>query len=249
MVAYNVPTANDVLVPETLLKKQKSEAKSAADCAAKKAELRKAKLAKRRDIFKRAAKYHAEYKSAEKNEIRLRRQAKANGNYYVPAQSKLVFVVRIRGINNIAPKPRKVLQLLRLLQINNGVFVRLNKATAQMLQLVEPYVTYGTPNLKTIRELIYKRGYAKLNKQRVPIYDNAVIEQALGKYNIICVEDLIHEIATVGPHFKEASNFLWPFKLSNPNNMWRPRKFRHFVEGGDSGDREEFINQLVQSMN
>ena len=38
--------------------------------------------------------------------------------------------------------------------------------------------------------------------------------QALGKHNIICIEDLVHEIFTVGPAFKQASNFLWPFKLS-----------------------------------
>jgi len=30
------------------------------------------------------------------------------------------------------------------------------------------------------------------------------------------VEDLVHEIFTVGSHFTEkANNFLWPFKLSN----------------------------------
>ncbi|KAI8876257.1 60S ribosomal protein L7 [Backusella circina FSU 941] len=249
MVAYNVPTVNDVLVPETLLKKQKSDAKAVETLAAKKAELRKAKISKRREIFKRAKNYDAEYKANEKNEIRLRRQAKALGNYYVPAQEKLVFVIRIRGINNIAPKPRKVLTLLRLLQINNGVFVRLNKATSEMLQLIQPYVTYGYPNQKTIRELIYKRGYGKVNKSRIPLYDNSIVEQALGKYNIICIEDLIHEIATVGPHFKEASNFLWPFKLSNPNNMWRERKFLNYVEGGDAGNRENFINNLVQAMN
>jgi large subunit ribosomal protein L7e len=37
-----VPTANDVLVPETLLKKNKANAKAAEAAAAKKAELRKA---------------------------------------------------------------------------------------------------------------------------------------------------------------------------------------------------------------
>lgn len=47
------------------------------------------------------------------------------------------------SINEIAPKPRKILQLLRLLQINNGVFVKVTKATQQMLRLVEPYITYG----------------------------------------------------------------------------------------------------------
>jgi len=117
LVNSNVPTANDVLVPETLIKKNKANAKAAEAAAADKVAARKAKLAKRRDLFKRAAKYHAEYKAAERKEITLRRQAKSNGNYYVPAQEKLVFVVRIRGINNIAPKPRKVLHRLRLLQI------------------------------------------------------------------------------------------------------------------------------------
>ena len=34
-----------------------------------------------------------------------------------------------------------------------------------------------------------------------------------GKFGIICVEDLIHEIFTVGPHFKMANNFLWHFKV------------------------------------
>jgi hypothetical protein len=47
--------------------------------------------------------------------------------------------------------------------------------------------------------------HATLNQHRA---------QALGHKNILCVEDLIHEILTVGPAFKEASNFLWPFKLN-----------------------------------
>lgn len=90
------------------------------------------------------------------------------------------------SISKIAPKPKKILQLLRLLQINNGVFVRVTKATQQMLQLVEPYITYGEVNLKAIRELVYKRGYVKVDGSRIPITDNAVIEKQLGKYGIIC---------------------------------------------------------------
>lgn len=34
-----------------------------------------------------------------------------------------------------------------------------------------------------------------------------------GNKDIICTEDLIHEIFTVGNKFKYASNFLWPFKV------------------------------------
>jgi len=49
----------------------------------------------------------------------------------------------LSSINGIAPKPRKVLQLLRLRQINNAVFIKLNKATINMLRLAEPYITWG----------------------------------------------------------------------------------------------------------
>jgi large subunit ribosomal protein L7e len=134
--------------------------------------------------------------------------------------SLIVQKSRIKGINKIPPKPRKVLQLLRLLHINAGVFVRLTSCTQKMLKLVEPYVAFGTPNLKSVRELIYKRGYGKVDMQRVPLSDNSVIEKALGKYGIICMEDLVHEVFTVGPNFKQANNFLWPFKLSSPNGSY-----------------------------
>lgn len=148
----------------------------------------------------------------------------------------------------IAPKPRKVLQLLRLTQINAGVFVRVTKATSELLKLVQPYVAYGYPSRATIRKLIYKRGYGKVNKQRIALSENAIIEEALGQYGISTIEDLIHEIVTVGPNFKQANNFLWPFKLSNPNGGFRKRKFNHFIQGGDFGNREEFINALVKQM-
>ena len=38
-----------------------------------------------------------EYLTAEKEEIRLKRAARAVGDFYVPAQAKVYFVVRIRG--------------------------------------------------------------------------------------------------------------------------------------------------------
>ncbi|XMA12235.1 hypothetical protein WAI453_005026 [Rhynchosporium graminicola] len=238
-----------ILVPETLLKKRKSQEKAREERTADLEKKKKAQKEKRGVIFKRAEKYVKEYRDAEREKIRLSRQAKQDGTFYIPAEDKLVFVIRIKGINKIAPKPRKILQLLRLLQINNGVFVRMTKATLEMLKVVEPWIAYGYPNLKSVRELIYKRGYGKVDKQRIALTDNSIIETSLGKYGIVCMEDLIHEIFTVGPNFKQAANFLWPFKLSNPTGGFRTRKFRHFVEGGDLGNREEHVNHLIRQMN
>ncbi|ODV84979.1 hypothetical protein CANARDRAFT_234792 [[Candida] arabinofermentans NRRL YB-2248] len=242
--------AAPIAKPESQIKKANQASKTAEQVSAERKARKAANAEKRAAIFKRTEAYVAEYAAAEKALIDAKREAKAAGSYYVEAEPKLVFVVRIKGIMKIAPKPRKVLQLLRLMQINAGVFVKVTKATIELLRLVEPYVAYGYPSLSTVRQLVYKRGYGKVNKQRIPLVDNSIIEASLGKYGIVSVEDLIHEIYTVGPNFKQANNFLWPFKLSNPSGGWGVRrKFQHFIQGGSTGNREKYINELVKKMN
>lgn len=148
----------------------------------------------------------------------------------------------------MSPKVKKILQLLRLRQIHNGVFVRVNGATTNMLRMVEPYIAYGYPNLKSVRDLIYKRGFGKLSGQRVPLSSNEVVQAGLGALGFECVEDLVHEIFTVGPKFKEASNFLWPMKLPSPRGGFRGKMLNHFNEGGACGQQGDKINKLVKKM-
>ena len=88
-------------------------------------------------------------------------------------------------------------------------------------------------------------------KQRIPLTENQIIEKELGEKTegrIICIEDVIHEIYTAGPHFKQVSNFLWPFKLSAPLGGYTQKR-THYIEGGEAGQREEAINALVRRMN
>ncbi|KAE8740931.1 hypothetical protein FOCC_FOCC013543 [Frankliniella occidentalis] len=243
----NKATSKLPAVPETVLKRRKRRDAAKASLVKAALKVRAQRLQKRKVIFKRAELYQKEYLKKERDEIRLRRATVKKGDFYVPSEARLAFVMRIRGVNKVAPKVRKVLQLFRLKQINNGVFVSLNKATVNMLRICEPYITWGYPNLKSIRELVYKRGFAKVNHQRIPITSNEIIEKALKNKDIICVEDLIHEIFTVGKKFKYASNFLWPFKLNTPTGGWR-RKNNHYVDGGDFGNREDKINELLRRM-
>jgi large subunit ribosomal protein L7e len=152
--------------------------------------------------------------------VRLKREAKKKGGAYVEPESKLLFVVRIKGMTKIHPKvcwqwdggggapcwlwtpcsiflrpmhahcpPRpmhaqtkKILQLLRLRQMNSGIFLRVNKATMGLLKLVEPFIAFGYPSLKSVKELIYKRGYAKVSGSRVPLTDNKLIEEVRGNF-------------------------------------------------------------------
>ena len=180
--------------------------------------------------------------------IANRRQAKANGQIFVAPEETVVFVMRVRGIIGLSPKVKKILQLLRLRQIHNGVFVRINAATTKMLRLIEPFIAYGYPNLKSVRELVLKRGFGKVSGQRVPLSDNAVVEAGLGSLGFKCVEDVIHEIFTNGPNFKAVSNFLWPFKLSSPRGGFIGKKLNHFIEGGACGQQGDKINRLIKKV-
>jgi len=235
-------------VPELKQKKiarDTANAKAAKEAAAK-ATKDAAELNK--EIYASAQKYETEYEKLEKAAIANRREAKANNQIFVAPEEKLVFVVRVRGIIGVSPKVKKILQLLRLRQLHNGVFVRINAATVKMLRLIEPFISYGYPSLKSVKEIIYKRGFGKVSGQRIPISDNSVIQAALGEKGIKCIEDVIHEIYTVGPNFKAVANFLWPVKLSSPRGGFKGKILNHHNEGGSCGQQGQKINLLIKQM-
>merc|ERR1711907_43226 len=234
-------------VPESVLKKRKTQEKIGAEKAAAAEVAKKERKEKRVAAYKSAEKYVKEYRAIAKQRVRMHRQAKAAGNHFVDAEAKLIFVVRIRGLADMHPKTKKILQLMRLRQMNMGVFMKVSKAATEMLKRVEPYLSYGYPTLKSVRDLVYKRGYGKVNKNRIALKDNSFIEGSLGKCGIKSMEDLVHEIYTVGPHFREANNFLWPFKL-RPAKGGQPKKRKGYCEGGQAGNREENMNRLIQRM-
>jgi len=235
------------VVPENIQKKTARDAKLLAAQKAARDAAKKDRAAKRAVATKNAAGYAEEYAKADKALIDAKRSAKKAGNIFVEPEAKIAFVIRIRGINKLSPKQKKIMQLLRLRQLHNGVFVRLNRATWNMVRYVEPLITYGYPTRSTVSKLIYGRGFGKVHRSRIPLNDNSVIDQTLGAHGISCVEDLIHEIWTVGPHFKQANNFLWPFKLSSPLKGFE--KKRHpYHKGGAWGNREEQVNELIARM-
>merc|ERR1711966_541564 len=230
-----------------VLKKRKTQEKIGAEKAAAADVARKERKEKRVAAYKSAEKYVKEYRAIAKQRVRMHRQAKAAGNHFVDAEAKLIFVVRIRGLADMHPKTRKIMNLMRLNQMNIGVFMKVSKAATEMLKRVDPYISYGYPSIKSVRDLIYKRGFGKINKNRIPLNDNAVVEKGLGKYGINCIEDLVHEIFTVGPNFREANNFLWPLKL-RPAKGGQAKKRKGFNEGGQAGNREALMTRMIQKM-
>lgn len=234
-------------VPETVAKKTTRNAKI-ADSRKKFLEKRKKTVQANKAAYLKSGEHHHKlYTDSQKELVAHRRKARAAGSYYVPAEPKVALIVRIRGINHLPPQVKKILRLFRLRQIHNATFLRINRATLNMLKRVEPYVTFGYPTKKIISDLIYKRGYGKVNKQRIPLTSNEIVEKVLGRFDIKNIEELIHHISTCGPHFKEANNFLWSFKLNSPKGGFNEK--RHpYQQGGDFGNREEEINALIRRM-
>ena len=235
-------------IPENLKKKQERDSRLTEEQKKQETEQTQKNQQNAQYYLDQGKSHWESFQTQQKDLVDRKRAAKAANEVFVEDESKFLLVVRIKGINKVAPKERKILQLLRLRQIHNAVLVKNNKAVMNMLRRVEAYVTYGFPSHQTIRALIYKRGYGKINRQRIPLSNNQVVETGLGKVGIKCVEDLINEIWTFGPHFKEANNFLWPFKMNSPRGGLVSKRHQFLDNRGDQGPRDIYINDLIAQM-
>nr|XP_055119265.1 60S ribosomal protein L7-like 1 isoform X2 [Symphalangus syndactylus] len=235
------------LVPENLLKKRK------AYQALKATQAKQALLAKKEKKgkglrFKRLESFLHDSWRQKRDKVRLRRLEVKPHALELPDKHSLAFVVRIERIDGVSLLVQRTIARLRLKKIFSGVFVKVTPQNLKMLRIVEPYVTWGFPNLKSVRELILKRGQAKVKNKTIPLTDNTVIEEHLGKFGVICLEDVIHEIAFPGKHFQEISWFLRPFHLSVARHATKNR-VGFLKEMGTPGYRGERINQLIRQLN
>ena len=189
--------------------------------------------------------------------------------------AKLVFIVRIKGPHgaHIPYKANQILRLLRLDAINIGTFAKYNKTIRPLLRIVNPYIVIGTPSLATIRNLIQKRARvripvsemkAKTEKGEIeegeeydeshetvslPLNDNNLIEEKLGDNGIICTEDIIHEIASVGPSFKACVKFMEPFKLEPPVKGWNAFSKLERIEYDEEMENHKVSNSARAPLN
>ncbi|VVA95861.1 unnamed protein product [Arabis nemorensis] len=236
-------------IPEVILKKRKNR-DELAFIRKKQLELgnfikKKKKVA---DI-KRPEDFVLEFRAKELDLIRMKQRVKRPKSTPPPVKSNLVFIVRIQGKNDMCPKTKKILNSLRLRSTFTGVFAKATDGLFEKLLKVQPYVTYGYPNEKSVKDLIYKKGYTIIEGNPVPLTDNNIIEQALGEHKMFGIEDLVNEVARVGDHFREVMRFLGPMKLNKPEAGVLHGKKQVFSEGGDTGNREDKINDLIVKMN
>ena len=118
------------------------------------------------------------------------------------ANGKLLVVVRIRGVKDIARQQSLTLNKLGLREVNTAVFVKVTSQILNTLKTVENYITWGEPSKKIVSELFYKKAYGKVNNERVQIKSNEILEKQIGG-EILCFEDIINEVINVGKQFDQ----------------------------------------------
>lgn len=202
--------------------------------------------------------------TAERDDMRMRREVQRSLKpRFVPTEllapqtksdeaPKLVFAFRHRGNRIASQSVIKLLRDMKLPRKYQGVFLKLTDETKALLAAVEPYVSWGFPSIKMVRDLVFKYGFTKSQgtdkRKKTPISSNIQVEKALGSSNIICIEDIVHELFTVGKNFDAANNFLCQFALQAPKSGWEKAKGLHFMKGGECGYRGDAINELLEAV-
>lgn len=127
------------------------------------------------------------------------------------------------------------------------MFIKSTRKNLITLKRIENYITYGYPSRKTIQDLVYKKLYVNVGGERKQMNTNQMVEENFGG-DIICLEDIINNIAKMGPEFEKINGFVWPFKLTSSKEILPSRLRKPFTQGGQWGFREELINEFVNKM-
>ncbi|KAH7816235.1 putative 60S ribosomal protein L7 [Monocercomonoides exilis] len=207
---------------------------------------------KQLEIFHHAEDFVKQHRAVERSVVH-RRKVKKN---FVSLKRKNdksvnVFFVMLyqRRAIAIAKHQKAILKALRLSRQGDSTFVKNTPQNRVMLKKIEPYVTYGIPKMKMVRSLIEKHGMTLEEDVRVPLNDNSKIEKhfievGIDDGSIVCLDDLVHEVASGGPNFDKVMEYLEPFKLTNPSGF--TKSLTLFKDGGFRGDRGKKINEFLQ---
>lgn len=170
---------------------------------------------KKRD-YKKPEYFVNEFRRAERDAKRIRRVIHSRTLFenVKDSQPKILVAMRHRAHTIASEECKLILQSLGLNRLHNTVLLKHDAESLALLKLVEPYVVFGYPTIETVRNLIFKHGFLKINGVKTAINSNKLIEEHLGQYGVICIEDIIHELFNVSQNFKTIRSLLLPFVVS-----------------------------------
>uniref|UniRef100_A0A182NQ48 60S ribosomal protein L7 n=1 Tax=Anopheles dirus TaxID=7168 RepID=A0A182NQ48_9DIPT len=209
--------------------------------------------------FKKVTTFVAHSRTADRDAKRIKRNFLRRG--ILPAvpevkENRLALVLRHRGKHIHNKDVLRALVQLGLQFELSATLIRTTPEVIAQLKLVEPFVIWGYPNVVTVRELLFK--YVRLRctptgekaRKPVPLTTNKQVEDLFGSHGMLCVDDLVHEIMTVGPHFDEVREQLRSFLVRRPGGGWKNPAHKGKLRsiGGEAGFRGDGINFLFRKI-
>eukprot|EP00742_Colponemidia_sp_Colp-10_P014023 GILJ01015880.1.p1 GENE.GILJ01015880.1~~GILJ01015880.1.p1 ORF type:complete len:385 (-),score=104.86 GILJ01015880.1:83-1237(-) len=136
----------------------------------------------------------------------------------------VALLVRCKG--DLVPKSvRQAFDRLGLTKIYTARLVHVGPATYKLLQQLKPFSILGYPSEEHIDKLIRTRGclWNLESKTKRFISGNRLLEEALGQYGVLCVEDLTAAIYHKDEKIDEILTHLAPFDFHPPRMLFMER--------------------------
>jgi len=156
-------------------------------------------------------------------------------------EARCYLVIRIKGSVKARKEHLDTLEMLNLRRANWATIVPRTPSYEGMLKKVEHMITWGEPNLKTIKTFLRK---VEL------IGDGRLDEEAVKKLGFESLEDLARKLysAEIVLNKLEEKGVKPYARLHPPRGGFRKSIKKHVSAGGEYGYRGEKINELFVRM-
>ena len=247
------------LVPETLLKRRRTldELQQRRQETVQKQVKRRRVVRGENVVLKRPEQFVRENKIKEGSNNKMnrrRRESQKRKSLAIPKselKETVGFVIRIHGGRHASPEIKSELRSLGLTKKYDGVFMKLDKEAIARLKAIDAYVAYGYISLNSVSELIHRRTYSVLGGSKSKLSSNLAVEKAFGEKDLLCLNDLVHEIFTVGTHFSDVLGVLCTYRLSAPVGHYEKKILARNDKVEEKGgflcgtDMDDFLKRIL----
>jgi len=154
--------------------------------------------------------------------------------------SKTLFVVRIRGGVDAQKTVEATLTMLRMERNNYATILKESPSYIGMLRKVKDYVTWGEPDVETVKLLLEARG--KITG------DEKVTDDVLKGLGYESLEKLATAIVAGEVEFSQLNGIKPFFRMHPPKKGFKRTVKRPYKDHGELGYRGEAINELIKRM-
>ncbi len=151
-----------------------------------------------------------------------------------------ILVIRIRGIINVSRREEDTLRMLRVDRNNYATIIDDRPDYKGMLQKAKDWITWGEPEVDTVKEILLKRG-------RAP-GDDKLTEEYVKELGFEGIDDLAEKLVRCELSINQIEGIKPFFRLHPPKKGFKRSVKRPYKSKGELGYRGEAINELALRM-